>query len=51
LFNRIDINSNTGEFTTNFGLNGKIDKNTNIKNLEKHHDLANALKEQVKMHM
>ncbi|PIV93352.1 MAG: polysaccharide pyruvyl transferase family protein [Flavobacteriaceae bacterium CG17_big_fil_post_rev_8_21_14_2_50_33_15] len=48
LFNRIDINSNTGEFTTNFGLNGKIDKNTNIQNLEKHHDLANALKQGVK---
>ena len=48
LFNRIDINSQTGDFTSNFGLNGKIDANTNIKNLEKHHALANALKKTVK---
>ncbi|APY12399.1 hypothetical protein BWZ22_14720 [Seonamhaeicola sp. S2-3] len=48
LFNRIDINSKTGEFTSNFGLKGKIDENTNIKNLEKHHELANSLKEKVK---
>ncbi len=48
LFNRIDINSKTGEFSSNFGLKGKIDRNTKVKNLEKHHDLANALKEKVK---
>lgn len=48
LFNRIDIDSNTGIFTSNFGLKGKIDKSTNVKNLEKHHDLANALKKKVK---
>ncbi|MCL6295007.1 polysaccharide pyruvyl transferase family protein [Jejuia spongiicola] len=48
LFNRIDINSKTGEFSSNFGLQGKINRNTNVKNLEKHHDLANALKEKVK---
>jgi len=48
LFNRIDINSQTGAFTSNFGLEGKVDTNTNIKNLEKHHDLANALKKTVK---
>ncbi len=48
LFNRIDVNSKTGEYTSNFGLKGKIDKNTNVKNLEMHHDLANALKEKVK---
>ncbi len=48
LFNRIDIDSKTGEFTANFQLEGKINKNTIVKNLEKHHDLANALKEKVK---
>ena len=30
LFNRIDINSKTGEYTSNFGLQGQIDKNTTI---------------------
>ena len=48
LFNRIDIDSKTGKFTANFPLEGKIDKNTIVKNLEKHHDLANALKEKVR---
>ncbi len=48
LFNRIDINSQTGEFSSNFGLKGKITKDTMVKNLEKHHDLANALKKTVK---
>lgn len=48
LFNRIDINSETGTYTANFPLEGKISKNTIVKNLEKHHDLANALKEKVK---
>jgi hypothetical protein len=47
LFNRIDINSRTGEFSSNFGLKGKITKDTIVKNLEKHHDLANALKKTV----
>lgn len=47
LFNRIDINSKTGEFTANFPLEGKISKNTIVKNLEKHHDLSNALKQKV----
>lgn len=47
LFNRIDINSRTGEFSSNFGLNGKITKDTVVKNLEKHHDLANSLKKTV----
>ena len=45
LFNRIDIDSNTGDFTANFSLNGKIDENTIIKNLGKHHTLADHLKE------
>src|SRR5690606_16492447 len=48
LFNRIDINSKTGEFTANFPLEGKINKDTIVKNLEKHHDLADSLKEKVK---
>lgn len=48
LFNRIDIDSKTGDFTANFPLEGKIDQQTTVKNLEKHHDLANALKETVR---
>ncbi len=44
LFNRVDINAKTGEFTTNFGLDGKIDANTMVKNFEKHHALAEPLK-------
>lgn len=48
LFNRIDIDSQTGAFTSNFGLEGKIDGKTTVKNLEKHHDLANALKKTVR---
>ena len=44
LFNRIDVNSKTGKFSSNFDLEGEISCNTNIKNLEKHHDLANTLK-------
>lgn len=44
LFNRIDINAKTGEWNANFDLVGKISKNTVVKNLEKHHDIANALK-------
>lgn len=48
LFNRIDVNSTTGEFSSNFGLEGKIEADTEVKNLEKHHELANALKEKVK---
>ncbi|GAA0720677.1 hypothetical protein GCM10009430_21110 [Aquimarina litoralis] len=47
LFNRIDIDSKTGAYTSNFGLEGKITNETTVKNLEKHHDLANALKEKV----
>ncbi|MHA7059200.1 polysaccharide pyruvyl transferase family protein [Aquimarina sp. M1] len=47
LFNRIDIDSKTGAYTSNFGLEGQITKDTIVKNLEKHHDLANALKEKV----
>lgn len=45
LFNRIDINAKTGEFSANFPLEGKITKDTVVKNLEKHHVLAEQLKE------
>ena len=45
LFNRIDINTKTGAWTANFDLEGKITANTKVKNLEKHHTIANALKE------
>ncbi len=44
LFNRIDVDSKTGDFKANFSLEGKVDRNTIVKNLEKHHDLANSLK-------
>lgn len=47
LFNRIDIDSKTGSFTANFDLPGKVTKDTMVKNLEKHHDLANKLKASV----
>ncbi len=45
LFNRIDVNSETGEYSANFDLKGKIDKNTMVKNLGLHHKLAEPLKE------
>ncbi len=45
LFNRIDVNTETGEFTANFPLQGKINKNTMVKNLGLHHKLAEPLKE------
>ncbi|TGV03954.1 polysaccharide pyruvyl transferase family protein [Flavivirga rizhaonensis] len=45
LFNRIDVNSETGEYTANFDLKGKIDRNTMVKNLGLHHKLAEPLKE------
>lgn len=45
LFNRVDVNTETGEFTTNFNLDGKISRNTAVRNLEKHHALAGPLKE------
>ena len=45
LFNRIDIDSNTGKFTTNFNLEGKINNNTIVQNLGKHHDIAKPMKE------
>ncbi|HEX9980736.1 MAG TPA: polysaccharide pyruvyl transferase family protein [Flavobacterium sp.] len=45
LFNRIDVNTKTGEFTANFDLKGKINAATKVKNLGKHHALAEPLKE------
>lgn len=45
LFNRIDIDSTTGHFKSNFNLENKIDKNTKIDNLGKHELMANNLKE------
>ncbi|NER15583.1 polysaccharide pyruvyl transferase family protein [Spongiivirga citrea] len=48
LFNRIDVNSDTGEFKANFDWNGKITQETIVKNLEKHHDLADNLKKIVR---
>ncbi len=48
LFNRIDVNSRTGEFKANFPLKDKITKDIIIKNLEKHHDIANSLKDKIK---
>lgn len=44
LFNRIDINTKTGKWSANFDITGKISKNTEVKNLEKHHAIADALK-------
>jgi Polysaccharide pyruvyl transferase len=44
LFNRIDVDTKTGNYTTNFGLDGKITLDTMVKNLEKHHALAEPLK-------
>jgi len=45
LFNRIDIDAKTGNFSSNFGLEGKINKNTMVKNLGRHHALAEPLKQ------
>lgn len=44
LFNRIDINTKTGEWTANFPIDDKIDTNTIVKNFEKHHELADKMK-------
>ena len=44
LFNRVDVDSNTGEFVANFPLRGKIDPDTRVVNKELHHGLADALK-------
>lgn len=44
LFNRIDVDAKTGNFTSNFGLEGKINKDTMVTNLGKHHALAEPMK-------
>jgi len=44
LFNRVDVNSQTGEFTANFPLKGKIDADTLVVNKGLHHELADAMK-------
>ena len=44
LFNRIDINSDTGEFKANFPLEGKITENININNFGLHNKLAEPMK-------
>lgn len=44
LFNRIDVDTKTGNFTANFPLEGKINAMTIVKNLEKHHVLVKSLK-------
>lgn len=44
LFNRVDINTQTGEWTSNFGLNEKISRDTVVTNFGKHHQLAEAMK-------
>lgn len=48
LFNRIDIDTQTGEFTANFPLAHKIDKNTKVQNLGKHHAIAEPMKKTCK---
>lgn len=45
LFNRVDIDTKTGEWTSNFPLEGKINSKTIVKNLDKHIELAQNLKE------
>jgi len=48
LFNRIDIDTRSGNFKANFPLEGKLNINTVVKNLEKHHELSNNLKSSCK---
>lgn len=44
LFNRIDIDSNTGEFTASFPLPGKIQANTQVVNPPHYRALADTMK-------
>lgn len=44
LFNRIDVNTKTGEWSANFHINGKIDSNTVVRNFDKHNELADKMK-------
>jgi len=45
LFNRIDVNTYTGAFSSNFGLEGKITKDTKVENKREYIKLADGLKE------
>lgn len=44
LFNRVDVDSNTGDFVANFPLLGKINADTMVVNKGLHHGLADAMK-------
>ncbi|HCT41979.1 MAG TPA: polysaccharide pyruvyl transferase family protein [Moraxellaceae bacterium] len=44
LFNRVDVDSRTGDFSANFPLQGKIDADTVVVNKDLHHGLADAMK-------
>lgn len=44
LFNRVDVDAETGAFSANFPLLGKIGLSTMVKNFGRHHDLAEPLK-------
>lgn len=44
LFNRIDVDTETGEFSANFPLASKIGRDTMVENLGRHHSLAEPLK-------
>ena len=44
LFNRVDVDSNTGDFVANFPLRGKIDADTMVVNKDLHHGLADAMR-------
>lgn len=45
LFNRIDVDTKTGEWTANFPIEGKINSKTMVKNLDNHIELARNLKQ------
>jgi len=44
LFNRVDVDSNTGEFVANFPLPGKISADTVVVNKGLHHGLADLMR-------
>lgn len=44
LFNRVDVDSRTGDFSANFPLQGKIDADTVVVNKDLHRGLAEAMK-------
>ena len=45
LFNRVDVNTYTGAFSSNFGLEGKITKDTKVKNNPDYVKLADSLRQ------